>query len=173
MFNNIKVYMSNVPILKHFSLCFVPLCNNFFKKKFKKYIYIYINPHTKIIINLFFALEICYHVHITDCIIDHFKIRIHVIKIRKKTENIQWWFHQRKSIFVIQIVYTESRSIHFTINFSINWHKVTCPLISLRISNVTLLFRFYITTKTLLKFVSSIIIHDMIRKTNYIYIPIW
>ena len=57
-------------------------------------------------------------VHITDHIICHLKLNIHVITTRRRTDKSQQLFHQRNLSFVIRIIYKLSRNTYCMINIT-------------------------------------------------------
>ena len=72
----------------HFPFSF--LFNTTQKKDRYIYICIHFNLNISIFLHLFFPFEFYFWVQITNCIIQHFKLCIHVrISFRRKTDNIK------------------------------------------------------------------------------------
>ena len=60
---------------------------------------------------------------ITDFIINHLKLSIHLITIRIITDEIQFFFYQWKIFFMIQILYQKSRNTYSMVDIFNSVHQ--------------------------------------------------
>ena len=90
----------------------------------------------------------------------HFKPSIHIITIIRRTDKFQCFFHQRKWLFVIQILYPKYINNYCIINTT-NSTKI---INTIKIYYFLPLFE--LTMTTLLAFVSFLVHNDIIRKKS-------
>ena len=129
-----------------------------------------------IIINILCTLEPFFWFHIHGCIIDHFKLSINIIAMRRRTDKIQLLFHQRDQFSVVWIIYLKWSNTHCMMNIHNSVHKLyevnmlTDIIYIVKCSSFLSFFK--LIPNMLITFVYLLTKYDNIRQNNYILIPV-